>query len=50
MAIVLFILGTFALAFAGLTRQSDELSPRPDAAASNCGDAVGVPCPSRRAM
>lgn len=50
MTIVVLLMGVFALAFAGLTRQSDALSARPQSTASNCGEAAQAPCPTRRAM
>ncbi len=48
--IVIMMLGSFALGFAELIRQSEALSTRPQSAASTCGDAVGTPCPSQRAL
>ncbi|ESX98436.1 hypothetical protein X755_14060 [Mesorhizobium sp. LNJC405B00] len=40
--IVFLVMGSFALLFAELVRQSEDMSSRP--MASRCGDA-GVPCP-----
>ncbi|MER9328884.1 hypothetical protein [Mesorhizobium sp. M0488] len=45
--IVLVMLGSFALVFAELVRQSEEMSVRPQPTASRCGDAAGTPCPQR---
>ncbi|TIN91381.1 MAG: hypothetical protein E5Y02_22690 [Mesorhizobium sp.] len=45
--IVFVILGSFALVFAALVRQSEEMSNRPVPTASRCGDAAGMPCPQR---
>ncbi|WP_167434379.1 hypothetical protein [Mesorhizobium helmanticense] len=45
--IVFLMLGGFALAFAQLVRQSEEMSFRPQPTASRCGDAAGTPCPQR---
>lgn len=45
--IVFLMLGGFALVFAELVRQSEEMSNRPLPTASRCGDAAGMPCPQR---
>ncbi|MER8491206.1 hypothetical protein NKI51_22480 [Mesorhizobium australicum] len=45
--IVFVMLGSFALVFAELVRQSEEMSARPIPTASRCGDAAGMPCPQR---
>ena len=45
--IVFLMLGSFALVFAELVRQSEAMSNRPLPTASRCGDAVGMPCPQR---
>ena len=45
--IVFVMLGSFALVFAQLVRQSEEMSIRPLPTASRCGDAAGMPCPQR---
>ncbi|WP_246682794.1 hypothetical protein [Mesorhizobium sp. B2-1-3A] len=45
--IVFVMLGSFALIFAELVRQSEELSIRPQPTASRCGDAAGTPCPQK---
>jgi hypothetical protein len=45
--IVFLMLGSFALVFAELVRQSEQMSIRPLPAASRCGDAAGSPCPQR---
>ncbi|AZO24044.1 MAG: hypothetical protein E5W38_29415 [Mesorhizobium sp.] len=45
--IVFLMMGSFALMFAELVRQSEEMSLRPQPAASRCGDAAGTPCPQR---
>ena len=45
--IVFLMLGSFALFFAELVRQSEEMSLRPQPTASRCGDATGMPCPQR---
>ncbi|CAH2399626.1 conserved hypothetical protein [Mesorhizobium escarrei] len=45
--VIVLMLGSFALAFAQLVRQSEETSLRPQPAASRCGDAAGTPCPQR---
>lgn len=50
MLIVFLMLGSFALAFAELVRQSDELSVRPEPTASRCGEASGPPCPTQGTM
>ncbi|WP_167480724.1 hypothetical protein [Mesorhizobium waimense] len=47
MIIVFLMLGSFALVFSELVRQSEEMSIRPQPAASRCGDAVGTPCPQK---
>lgn len=43
--IVFVMLGSFALVFAELVRQSEAMSSRPVPTASRCGDAAGMPCP-----
>jgi len=48
--IVFLMLGSFALVFAQLVRQSEEMSFRPQPTASRCGDAAGAPCPRRAAL
>ena len=45
--IVFVMLGSFALVFAEIVRQSEEMSNRPLPTASRCGDATGMPCPQR---
>ena len=45
--IIVLMLGSFALAFAQLVRQSEEMSLRPQPTASRCGEAAGTPCPQR---
>lgn len=45
--IVFVMLGSFALVFAELVRQSENMSMRPLPTASRCGDAAGMPCPQR---
>lgn len=45
--IVFVMLGSFALVFAELVRQSESMSMRPLPTASRCGDATGMPCPQR---
>jgi hypothetical protein len=45
--IVFLMLGSFALVFSELVRQSEQMSFRPQPTASRCGDAVGTPCPQR---
>ncbi|OBQ61142.1 hypothetical protein EB233_20730 [Mesorhizobium erdmanii] len=45
--IVFFMLGSFALVFAALVRQSESRSIRPLPTASRCGDAAAMPCPQR---
>ncbi|WP_292121914.1 hypothetical protein [Mesorhizobium sp.] len=45
--IVFLMMGSFALMFAELVRQSEEMSLRPQPAVSRCGDAAGTPCPQR---
>ncbi|MEI9410402.1 hypothetical protein [Mesorhizobium salmacidum] len=45
--IVFVMLGSFALVFAELVRQSEQMSARPVPTASRCGDAAGMPCPQR---
>jgi hypothetical protein len=45
--IVILMLGSFALVFAELVRQSEAMSNRPQPTASRCGDATGMPCPQR---
>ncbi|BAV45094.1 hypothetical protein MLTONO_0191 [Mesorhizobium loti] len=45
--IVFVMLGGFALVFAEIVRQSEEMSSRPLPTASRCGDATGMPCPQR---
>ncbi|QKC84107.1 hypothetical protein EB232_23155 [Mesorhizobium sp. NZP2077] len=45
--IVFLMLGSFALVFAELVRQSEAMSNRPLPTASRCGDATGMPCPQR---
>lgn len=45
--IVFLMLGSFALFFAELVRQSEEMSLRPQPTTSRCGDATGMPCPQR---
>jgi hypothetical protein len=45
--IVFLMLGSFALLFAELVRQTEETSFRPQPTASRCGDAAGAPCPQR---
>ncbi|MEP6565347.1 MAG: hypothetical protein ABJB10_09425 [Mesorhizobium sp.] len=47
--IVVLMLGSFALAFAELVRQSEATSFRSLPTASRCGDAAGTPC-SQRAL
>ncbi|HMM65228.1 MAG: hypothetical protein WA975_11750 [Mesorhizobium sp.] len=47
---VLLLLGSFALGFAELLRQSDALSTRPQSTAATCGDAAGTPCPTQKAL
>jgi hypothetical protein len=47
LVIVFLMLGSFALVFAALVRQSEEMSFRPQPTASRCGDAAGTPCPQR---
>jgi hypothetical protein len=46
---VLLIVCGFAAAFAELVDHSDRLGPRQSASA-RCGEAAGVPCPSRAMM
>jgi hypothetical protein len=48
--IVVLMLGSFALIFAQLIRQSDAWSVRSQPTASRCGDAAGMPCPTQRAL
>jgi hypothetical protein len=48
--IVFLVLGSFALVFAELVRQSDEMSSRPLPTASRCGDAIGAPCPTQHVL
>lgn len=50
MLVVFLIMGSFALVFAELVRQSDEMESRPLPTASRCGDAIGVSCPTQRLM
>ncbi|TIL44971.1 MAG: hypothetical protein E5Y86_13865 [Mesorhizobium sp.] len=45
--VIVLMLGSFALAFAQLVRQSEQTSLRPQPTASRCGDAAGTPCPQR---
>lgn len=47
MIIVFLMLGSFALLFSELVRQSEEMSIRPQPTASRCGDAAGMPCPQK---
>jgi hypothetical protein len=42
--IVFLVMGSFALLFAELVRQSEDMSSRPRPTASRCGDA-SMPCP-----
>ncbi|TPK63873.1 hypothetical protein FKO01_31310 [Mesorhizobium sp. B2-3-3] len=45
--VVFVMLGSFALVFAELVRQSEQMSTRSVPTASRCGDAAGMPCPQR---
>jgi hypothetical protein len=50
MLFVFLIVGSFALAFSELVRQSDKGEARQLPTASRCGDAIGTPCPTERLM
>jgi len=45
--IVVLMLGSFALVFAELVRQSEGMSLRSHPMASRCDDTIGTPCPQR---
>ncbi|MBN9258173.1 MULTISPECIES: hypothetical protein [unclassified Mesorhizobium] len=47
MIIVFLMLGSFAVVFAELVHQSEEMSLRPQPTASGCGTAAVMPCPQR---
>ncbi|TPN74925.1 hypothetical protein FJ987_29165 [Mesorhizobium sp. CU2] len=45
--IIFLMMGSFAVMFAELVRHTEEMSRRPHATATECGDATGTPCPQR---